>query len=162
MLNLPKYGIKELYLFPYYQTREEFERLTGLVCPGWIPNRRPKYWFDPAAERCEEDEVIYDLAYRGNIDAEGKPKLKRLILYKFEAATVNIPPSATNVPGADQPEIPCPVRALEDGEELAFGFGGVVEVRNKALYAQATQGGDFTEADRALLKAIGKKLGVEV
>jgi hypothetical protein len=167
-LPYPKYGLKSLYLFPYHQTREDYERATGSVCPPFDSARAPKNWLDPSAAKSTKRNVAYQFALvtADNGTAipgpDGKPQLDVLVLKKEEAATVNIPPNATNVPGADVPEVPCPLRPLEPDEELAFGFGGVVEVRNKRLYAEATETGDFTAADRQCLFAIAAKVGVTI
>ena len=72
---------------------------------------------------------------------------------------MNIPPLGTDVPGAEAPEVPCPLRPLEPDEELFFDFGGVVTVKNVALFSALETG--FTAADRALLKGMARKLGVE-
>ena len=89
---------------------------------------------------------------------DGKPMLDLLTLPKMEAATVNIPPEGTNIEGADQYEEALPLRALEPGEELFFQFGGLVAVKNVELFDAVREG--FTGADRALIQAIAKKLGV--
>ena len=94
--------------------------------------------------------------------SDGNPALDALVLDRDEAANVNIPPSgtgATNIPGADRPEIPVPLRPLEPNEELFFDFGRVVAVKNTELFAQLETG--FTQQDRSLLQAIARKLGVQ-
>jgi hypothetical protein len=164
-LPYPKYGLKSLYLFPYYQTREDYRQSTGQESPAWDSRRAPKYWCDPSAGASVRRNVIYDLVLATAPNGtplpgpDGKPQLDVLVLKKEEAATVNIPPDGTNIPGADVPEVPCPLRPLEPGEELFFDIGGVVAVKNVALYAAMEVG--FTAQDRLLLKAIGRKLGVE-
>jgi len=65
----------------------------------------------------------------------------------------------TNVPGADQPEVPVPMRALEPNEELFQDWGGIIMVRNTDLYPQLLVG--FDASDRELLRKIARKLGVE-
>jgi len=165
-LPYPKYGLKSLYLFPYCQSREDYRQATGQEPPPWNPNRPPKYWFDASAAASHRRNVVYDFVVAtGPTGAsiagpDGKPVLDVLVLKKEEAATVNIPPLAPNVPGAEAPEVPCPLRALEPGEELFFDFGGVVMVKNVPLF-QALEIG-FTAQDRALLKGIASKLGVQV
>lgn len=165
-LPYPKYSLEKLYLFPYYQTREDYQRATGQEPPPWDPNRAPKHWFDPNAAQSARRSVIYEnvlaLSDTGSplVSPDGKPMLDVLVLSKEEAATVNIPPLGTNVPGADRPEIPCPLRALDPDEELFFDFGGVVAVKNRKLFSQLETG--FTADDRALLRAIAEKLGVKI
>jgi len=164
-LPYPKYGIKSLHLFPVYQTREEYHQAKGQEPPPWDPARPPKRWEDPAASSSPRRNVVYDFALvlgpSGSPAAgpDGKPMLDILVLKKEEAAVVNLPPAGSNVPGAEAPEVPCPLRALEADEELFFDIGGVVTVKNVILY-EALQVG-FTAQDRALLKGIARKLGVE-
>lgn len=166
-LPMQKYGLDSLYLFPYYQDSDTYTKATGLPAPAFNPNRQPKYWFDPAAAKSVKRTVVYTAALATADDgtplvsATGKPVLDILALNKDEAATVNIPakgPGATNQPGAGQPEIMPPLRALEPNEELAFGFGSTVYVHNTDFPFETA--GDFGAPDRALLQAIAKKLGV--
>lgn len=153
--NLPIYGLAELNLFQAYQTRDEYERLTGQPCPVWDTGRPPKYWFDPAAAASTKRTVVYDLAVFGLRD--GKPELDLLVLSKEHAATVNIPPFKWSE--TTDPAVPVPLRALDPDEELIVAFGGVVQVKNTAHPFWGDAGG-FTASDRTLLKAIAKKLGV--
>jgi hypothetical protein len=161
-----RYGLERLHQFPYYQTRQAYEAATGLEAPPFNPTRPPKYWFDPAANESTKRNVVYDqvIAYSASgsplMGDKGQPLLEILMLTKDEAATVNIPPKElgkTNVPGADVPEIPPPLRPLREDEELFFPMGGIVAVRIKGTL-EADRG--FTEEDRALLEAIARKLGV--
>jgi len=155
-----------LYLFPYYQTRDDYARVTGSEPPAFDPAKPPKYWCDPAAAQTPRRSVVYEqvlVLSSGSMPVagqDGKPVLEPLVLNKLEAATVNIPPKGigfSNIPGADVPEVPAPLRNLEPFEELEFGFGGTVHVRNNNVPVQ--QNG-FSESDRALLQMIAKKLGV--
>ena len=43
-LPLPKYGLDKLYLFPYYQSREQYRAATGEEPPAFDPTRPPQYW----------------------------------------------------------------------------------------------------------------------
>ncbi|MBL8236232.1 MAG: hypothetical protein JNM66_02350 [Bryobacterales bacterium] len=161
-----RYGIERLYVFPYYQTREEYQKATGVEPPKFDGTRAPKYWFDPAAKESTRRNMAYDhiLSYAVNgsplFDDNGKPMLEVLMLNKDEAATVNIPPKGlgmANIPGADKPEIPPPLRALNADEEFFVPFPGIIGVRIKNSL-EPDRG--FTEEDRAILMAIAKKLGV--
>ncbi|MGE5645909.1 MAG: hypothetical protein ACM336_08980 [Acidobacteriota bacterium] len=165
-LNRPTYGISELYLFSYYQTREAYEKATGKTCPPWDKMRRPQRWEDPSAEDAADDFVVYDSVLAVDMKTgeplagpDGQPYTKRLILPKLAAASVNIPPNGANVEGAEVPEYPCPLRPLEPNEALYFGLLGIPAVKNTDLYDAQSAGG-FTANDRALLQAIAKKLGV--
>lgn len=161
-----RFGLERLHLFPYFQTRKEYEAATGLEAPPFNPTRPPKYWWDPAAKASAKRNVVYDqvIAYSASgtplVGEKGQPVLDLLMLSKDEAATVNIPPKElgmANIAGADVPEVPPPLRPLQEDEELFFPFGGVVAVRIKGTL-EADRG--FTEEDRDLLLAIARKLGV--
>lgn len=163
-----RYGLESLYLFPYFQTREDYQKATGVEPPKWDSTRPPKYWFDPAAKDSTRRNVTYDqvIAYSASgsplFDANGNPTLELMMLNKDEAAGVNIPPKGlgiANVPGADKPEIPPPLRALRADEELFVPFGSIVAVRVKGTL-EPDRG--FTEEDRSILLAVARKLGVTV
>ena len=160
-----QYGLEELYLFPYYQTREDYRAKTGHDAPPWNPNRPPKAWEDSKANESARRNVVYDsvVAYAKNgaplVDANEKPMLDVLVLTKEEAASVNIPPKGpgvSNIAGTEVPEIPPPLRPLEPSEELCMPFFGVVAVRNRDFMPQEP---GFNQNDRSLLKAIALKLG---
>jgi hypothetical protein len=163
-LPYPIYGLENLYLFRRYQTREDYQKATGAEPPPFDERRTPKYWFDPKARESSRKNVVYDYVIAMGPGTQplpgpdGKPMLDVLVLGKEEAATVNIPPTGTAIAGADVPEVPMPLRALEPGEELCFQFAGVVAVKNVELFEALKEG--FTAGDRALLQAIAKKLGV--
>lgn len=165
-LPYPKYGIENLYLFRYYQTREAYQQATGEDTPPWDSRRAPKHWRDIVALQSARRNVVYDAVLlsaengRPLAGADGKPVLDLLVLSKTEAASVNIPPAGpgiSNVPGAEVAAVPCPLRPLEPNEELFFDFGGVVAVKNLDLYPKIEVG--FTAADRDLLRAIARRLG---
>ena len=167
MPALPRaqYGLEELHLFPYYQTREDYRAKTGHDAPPWNSSRPPKAWEDPKALESARRNVVYDLvvAYAKNgaplVDANEKPMFDLLVLTKEEAAVVNIPPkgpTVANIFGADVPEIPPPLRPLEPSEELFMPFFGVVAVRNRDFMPLEPV---FNQNDRSLLKAIAQKLG---
>lgn len=166
-LPYPRYGLDKLYLYPYFQTRDAYEKITGQPCPPWDKTRRPKKWFAPQTAQSFEDYVIFERVLatdmkelgRALTGPDGKPYLKPLILPREIALTVNIPPDATNVEGADVPEYPVPLRALDPNEELILdGPFGIVMVRNIEL-SQTLEAG-FTAQDRATLRAIASKLGI--
>lgn len=165
-LPFPEYGIRELYLFPYYETRERFQKETGIEPPPFDPTRPPKYWFDPQAASSTKRNVIYDSVIAQNElgnpirDEEGRPVLEALLLKREHAATVNIPPKkGGNEPGAEVPSVPVPLRPLHEDEELAFDPWGGVRVRNKKLWVEPVSYGKY---DRDLLMAIARKLNVNL
>lgn len=163
-LPYPIYGLENLSIFPRYQTREDYRQATGQEPPPFDPNRRPKYWFDPKAKDSQRRNVVYDNVLvvsefgKPLPGADGKPMLDVMTLPKMEAATVNIPPQGTNIAGADAYEVPMPLRTTEPGEEMFFQFGGIVAVKNVELFDALKEG--FTAADRELIHAIARKLGV--
>lgn len=153
------------YLFPRYQTREDYRVAAGVEPPPFDARRAPKYWRDPSAMLQPRNNVVYSnvlwVSERGIAvpGTEGRPQLDVLVLSKAEAATVNIPPSGSAVEGAEVPEVQVPLRDLEPGMQLEFGYAGVVRVRDTTV-AEPYQSGAFTANDRVLLQAIAHKLGV--
>lgn len=163
-----RFGLERLYMFPYFQTREEYQKAIGVEPPKWDSTKPPKYWYDPAAKDSTRRNVTYDqvIAYSASgsplLDANGNPTMELMMLNKDEAANVNIPPKglgSANIPGADVPEIPPPLRALHADEELFIPFGSIIAVRIKGTL-EPDRG--FTEEDRAILLGIARKLGVPV
>lgn len=162
--------VKDLYLFPLYATREQYEKATGQVCPPWKPYQQPKGWFDPNAAQSPSRVIVYPRAFvlhevTGVVLADPndktKPAIDAIVLDRSVASSVNIPPKGegqTNVPGADQPSVPVPLRALADDEELYFGFGRTILLRKKG---QNLDVNTFTREDRELLQAIAAKLGID-
>ena len=160
--QVSEYGVYVLYLFPTYKIRAEYKAATGQEAPGWNPYRAPKGWFDPAARQPGPRSILYPRVFiygpTGLIeeDAQGQPVTEALALSRDEAANVNIPPTdtgSTNVPGADQEPIPVPVDELNPDEEFAYTIGGALVIRNKSLWQKVVEAGNFTDADRADLKA---------
>ena len=165
-LPLPKYELQKLCLFPEFGSREDYRKATGQEAPPWTPGRPLKLWFDPAAADSPKRSIIYDqvlavsehgVALHGPDD---KPFLEPLVLYKQEAATVNLRPEGAPPPEEELVPVPVPLRALDPEEELDFDWGGIVIVRNKTWKQEEdASGSGFGEKDRALLTAIAKKLG---
>lgn len=165
----PFYPFDTLFLFPYYSTREEYEKATGRPAPPWDATKPPKYWFDPKALEAPRKLVVYEnvlaISENGTLlrhETTNEPLLDMLVLTKEDAAAVNIPPkgvgAGSNVPGAGVPEVQMPLRSLLDYEELFFRFGGTIVVRDKQYYDQTQVG--FTADDRVMLLAIATKLGL--
>lgn len=167
-LPMPKYGLDKLYLFPYYQNREQYRAATGVEAPVFDTNRPPQYWCDPEAAKSTKRSVVYDNVLAVNdkgqplADENGKPYFEPTMMLKTEAVSVNIPVKAgSNEPGTEVPEAPPPLRALDADEELIFDFGGIVLVRNKK-FADTTVTNGFTEQDHQLLLAVARKLNISV
>lgn len=157
--------LSSLYLFPVFQTREDFARVMGTAAPPFNPARPVKSWFDAEARKSSRRSVVYDNAIamadsgRPLADENGHPYLEPLLLDREFAATVNIPVKDFSGRIQETPtigfEVPVPCRELAPGESLFFAIGGAVMV---------TDGEDTSEffgpKDRALLVAIAQKLGV--
>lgn len=161
------YPINDLYVFPTFQTRDDYFKATGEEAPAWDPNRPVKCWFDPAARNSNKRTFLYDvvLMYDTNgmvlSDEKGTPQLEQLALLREEAARVNLLPREKMLdygPGSKVAPIPVPMRPLNENEELVFTFGGVVAVRRKDAYRDNVNA--FTVKDRQLLEKIAQKLGV--
>jgi len=155
--------ISSLNLFPTYATRDEYTAKTGQPCPEWTPTKHPKAWEDPNAKKSFSvggvDWVLYARTFSG-FDAEGNAVWEQVAMPVAEAKVVNIPPKGegnTNVPGADQPEILCPMRLPTDGESIRPGFGNVPVVWTTAELDGLVKSGPFTELDRAQLGRIEAK-----
>jgi hypothetical protein len=161
------YSIFQLFLFPVFQTREEYKKHTGQDAPPYNENKPIKNWFDPAARTTRSRTMLYDrvLLYDDNgmvvPDPNGKPTLDNLALLREIAAEVNMLPEEKLVdygPSSRMAPIPVPLRELKAEEELFFTFGGAVAVRKKGAYK--TDVNAFTVDDRAMLYKIAEKLGV--
>ncbi len=159
------YSIGELHRFPTFSTPEDYRNATGLEAPPYDPGRPPKTWFDPGALASVRPTVLYDPVLATTIDgtpladADGKPVLDVLALSREHAATVNIWNTMSGHGVPTTPAVPIPLRPLKENEELFFSFPQVVSVRDKDL-AEEIGNGQFTGADRRLLRLIAEKLGV--
>ena len=167
--NAPQYGVDNLYLFPVYQTRDQYRAATGQEPPPFDPTKPEKGWSDPNPPTSGKFVAIYPRVIswdangtNANVGPDGKPFFEPLVLPIDWAKSVNIAAkAAANEPGTGVAVIPCPCRALDADEELALGSFGVPVVRNTALWQQATSAPtSFLESDRQLLKAIAAKVGV--
>jgi hypothetical protein len=158
------YSLSELHLFRTYLTIEEYRKAMGEDPPPYDPTKPPKNWFDPSALASPRRTVVYDpvlaVGAQGQIlaDPNGKPMLDILLLSKEEAARVNIWHDQSGHPSPTLAPVPMPLRPLRSNEELIFLYPQVVVVRDKSVEADK---GTFTAEDRALLRKIARKLGVE-
>ena len=156
--------ISSLNLFTTYGSREEYAEKTGKPCPAWDATRPPKAWEDPNARKAfVVAGVAYALYPRVFVHYDQAAKLPiwdQLGVPVDHAKTVNIPPKGdgqTNVPGADVPDVPCPMRELRDDEVIGVAFGAIPMVYTTGELEETVVG--FTAADRAILLAIKAKLG---
>lgn len=168
--QLPQYGIENLYLYPFYQGREDYRTRTGQDAPPFDPLRNVKRWSDPDpqtrtrlvtyARVLARDEKNLPVA-----DDRGMPVLEPLTMTKEEAVRVNIPPdghTATKDTYIPLFEYDCPIRPLLPEEALVFGPFSTVAIRNVKLWTDQVekQSGAFLPSDRAMLEGIAKKLGI--
>lgn len=170
--SAPTYPLSALYLFPVFQTREQFRQVMGYDAPPYNPSIPVKSWIDLGAQGSVQRNVIYQnvLALGDNghplVNEKGEPFLEVMLLKKEVAASVNLKPKSFDGSAVELPEtgyeIPVPCRELLSEESLFLGFGGLVMVRNSKNSANGPKPveGDFTQDDRALLQAIATKLGV--
>ncbi len=163
----PYEPLSVLTLYPSYDTCAAFEQASGLTCPAWNPARQPKSWYDPAAKPMFTGPsgvqyTMYERIFLGQFTSDGKGVIQQLILPVTEAQTVNIAPKGigmTNVPGADQPEVPTPLKPLGPNQAIMqYGPVGVPMVRN--LDVPVVQPDAQQTEILKLLKAIAAKLGV--
>jgi hypothetical protein len=102
--------------FPFFESREDYEKKTGQPCPPYNPGRRVQNWFDPYAD-LSEDVVSYTaLAIDKNdpmgsaLLKDGKPYLKEFAILPEYARSVNIPSGLANaVPAVTTPPYPAPI-----------------------------------------------------
>lgn len=167
------YGIDALHMFPYYSTREQYERETGKPCPAYIDNGRPKYWQGTVPADADPDlSIRFKVAYnsKGGVSTapDGSPKFSYLDLKPEEVIAVNIPQKNVGQwPGnTSAVEIQAPMYDLLPTEKLVFqaGIAGAqLKIRRDPLPGAPTApsaSGGFTEADRAMLKAIAGRMGL--
>ena len=164
-LPLPKYGLENLFLFPVYQNRAQYRSAFGVDAPEFDITKPPKYWFDPNADKAPKRSLLYECVLatdeRGKpvFDEDGKAYFEPMMLFKEEAATVNLPiGDYANEPGTEVPPVPVPMRALAPEEELIQVFGGVIMVRNKNIPEEGAT--SFSFQDRETIRAIARKPGV--
>lgn len=159
--------LSDLYLFPEYNTREEYEKATGKECPPYDPTIPTKHWEDPEP-RARGRFVLYENVLATDehnnivVDDMGRPVFEPISLTVAVAKTVNIPEKkAANEPGVKFVIQP-PCRRLEGDEELVFQPG--VPFRIPVVYrrslASPSEPTAWTQGDRELLRRIATKLGV--
>jgi len=159
-------AVSNAYLFPTYATAEDAERATGKPVRAFRANLRPKRWIDPnpADSGVEGSDGKPTAEYRGLDPASipvGPVKTKRFLVPFAEASEFNIPPTgqgATNVPGADVPEYPAPLKELAATQMFVKRtFTSGVEIRNMDVPDPGVPGpeaGAFTAEDRLALQTI--------
>jgi len=105
--------------------------------------------------------ALYPNVYVSFDQVSGQPVWDQLGLPVTEAKTVNIPPKGegqTNVPGANQPETPCPMRDLADDEVIRLGFAAIPQVWRADEIPAPAEGGGFTADEKTLLLNAARKI----
>ena len=136
MATKPQYQqLSDFYVFPMFATQADFEKATGLTCPPWNPNKRPKRWADPkpvdsGMEVDGVSQALYRVLDPGTMETGGI-RTKLILVSLADAVAVNLPPLLANVPGADQPEVPVPLKDLSPTQQFVrrTPFSGV-QVQN--------------------------------
>ena len=158
--------ISILNLYPTFSTRDDYTAKTGKPCPEWTPTKHPKAWEDLNAKKVFSvngvDWTLYVRTFSA-FDAEGNVVWEQVAMPVEEAKSVNIPPMGegqTNVPGADQTPVPCPMRLPTDGESIRPGFGNVPVVWTAAELDGLVKSGPFTQMDREQLGRVEAKCDI--
>lgn len=156
-------GLESIYRFPVYRTREQYKAATGKEAPAWNPNKPIKSWEDPAKPPADEDGFVQYLMIGVGPDGktpgvkDGKPYLRLTRIKREDALTVNLAPKAFDGSAQDpgslsamaDKEVPVPCRPLGQDEDLAFGWGGLVNVVKK-FEAPPVSGGTHPSVDPEL------------
>lgn len=82
MAQIRQLAIQDLYLFPVFSTRKQYEKAFGEQPPPFDPKKPPKHWRDPSPAG---DTVTYTV-----FDWESKT-VRPLTMKAEEAAAINIP-----------------------------------------------------------------------
>lgn len=156
------YGIQDIALLQWIDSRETYQRTFGAVPPEFNPAHRPKYWFDTSVDLTDpEADVCYQVPRLGK---DGLPRIVQSCMPAWEAARVNIPGGAASTDPNDlrgRPAREIPVRALAPNEALVFETPfGMRVIRTDLRLERERKEGKFLPEDRALLLAIARKLGV--
>jgi hypothetical protein len=157
------YGLEEAFIYPYYQTREDYEKATGKPCPPYLDNGRPKYWEGTVEADADPDlSIRFSVPYtsRGGVSrsVDGTPRVSFLDLKPEEITRVNIPPKQVgSFPGSTSAvEIQPPMELLPN-ERLEFQAGiAAAQLRIRRIDKIPTTA---TMSERQLLEAIAKKVG---
>lgn len=121
---------------PVYPNRDAAKEATGEEIAEFTAERRPKYWRILQPENVtgvqffpvdDVPMVLFPRAFFGKVSADGKIGiLEALVMSVEETKTFNIPPSGTgmtNVPGAEKPARPVPIKPLTDSQQIQRGEG---------------------------------------
>jgi hypothetical protein len=153
------YGLEHAHVFPYYQTREEYEKATNKPCPPYLDTGRPKYWEGTVEANADPDlSIRFTVAYNslGGVSrsADGQPRPSLLDLKPEEIVRVNIPPKGVgSFPGKTSAvEIQPPIELLPN-EKLEFQTGGIASAQLRIRNTSKTPT-PATMSERQLLEGI--------
>lgn len=131
--------------------------------PPFIPELHVKNWADPGAKPTGYDmndvpQTEYTFFVGYDYVAKEPLFVKKSIPTDFARVTNMLPEGpTTNV--AKKPELPCPVRGLEDDEViLPYSLGVFLVYKRSEIPTPETASG-FTGEDRAMLKRIATAIG---
>ena len=159
--------------YPFYSVKSACLEGIELVSPGFPSAYNPlmpmKLWRDT---RPNLPTLVQYIVVQ--VEAAGAGTQKAVVvpmtISRAWAQSLNVPSGAASEGPAGEPELPFPVRALYEDEELAIGPGpmGQPVIRNKVLYAELTGGGttpgvDLSQVIALLNQIIAalKKVGIE-
>ncbi len=118
--------MSNLYRFKRYRDREEYTQETGLDAPAYDPASPPKHWEDPSPGDLRKLYLNYKVIEMNRngkplrLNVPDDPKVQIISLRPAEASRLNLPDKSVTGQLALPPEVPVPIRDLEDDEELAF------------------------------------------
>lgn len=141
------------YVFPVFQTCEDYFAKTGRTCPPFDATRKVKSWYDPSPPAADEDGNVSYLLLATAKDGtplvrEGKPYQRTVLIPRSEAVSVNIPPKRFDGTIPDVKTIGewgVPMRALGAGEEFYIAWGGLPAIRQAG--STPTSGGGQSGPD---------------
>lgn len=159
--NESMYPAFRLNVFPYFATRETYEKFYLKKCPPYNPNLPIKKWVDETLlkpENQDEFAIVENVLKQYKDGSFVQPFVLSKIAIIRDQFDVNIPSEHDVV--TITKEIPVPMKPLDPDEEL-FMYMGLPQVKNKNLYDKQNApaaGVYFNADDRAMLIDIQKKL----
>lgn len=149
--------LSDIYAFPYYSTRSEFEKVTGEVCPPFNINKPSKYWRDLSIKDSSKKlfEYFNTLKVSENgtlLFANGVPEFDSIVLTKADAMSVNIPEKVeggnivSNLPTLPEVQVPLDFTKIPSSYSIKVRFGGTVALVSGVDAPESSSG--FTTEDR--------------
>ncbi len=126
--------MSNLYRFKRYRDREEYTKETGLDAPPYDPSSPPKHWEDPSPGDMRKlylNYTVIEMNRNGKplrLNIQDPPRIQSISLRPAEASTLNLPDKSITGQLELSPEVPVPIRDLEEDEELVFGAYSAFDV----------------------------------